>query len=160
VGRGVFVPLVFAPGDAFQFDWSEDWAMIDGQRVKLQVAHAKLCYSRAFVLHAYLLQTQEMLFDAHNHAFVLWAGVPRRGIYDNMSTAVDRIGPGKQREVNSRFAAMASHYLFETQFATALPAGRRARSRRTSRTRADASGTAHRPFTASPISICGSMRAA
>jgi hypothetical protein len=45
--------------------------MIDGQRVKLQVAHAKLCYSRAFVLRAYLLQTQEMLFGAHNHAFVL-----------------------------------------------------------------------------------------
>ena len=116
VGRGVFVPLVFAPGDAFQFDWSEDWALIDGERVKLQVAHAKLCYSRVFVLRAYLLQTQEMLFDAHNHAFVLWAGVPRRGIYDNMSTAVDRIGPGKQRAVNSRFAAMASHYLLETEF--------------------------------------------
>ena len=25
-GRGVFVPLQFAPGEAFQFDWSEDWA--------------------------------------------------------------------------------------------------------------------------------------
>ena len=25
-GRGTFVPLVFAPGEAFQFDWSEDWA--------------------------------------------------------------------------------------------------------------------------------------
>ena len=23
--RGVFVPLVFQPGEAFQFDWSEDW---------------------------------------------------------------------------------------------------------------------------------------
>jgi transposase len=116
VGRGVFVPLVFAPGDAFQFDWSEDWAVIDGERSKLQIAHAKLCYSRAFVLRAYLLQTHEMLFDAHNHAFALWGGVPRRGIYDNMSTAVDRVGPGKQREVNSRFAALASHYLFETEF--------------------------------------------
>ena len=115
-GRGVFVPLVFSPGEAFQFDWSEDWATIESERAKLQVAHAKLCYSRAFVLRAYLLQTQEMLFDAHNHAFALWGGVPRRGIYDNMSTAVDRVGPGKQREVNSRFAAMASHYLFETEF--------------------------------------------
>jgi transposase len=116
VGRGVFVPLLFSAGDAFQFDWSEDWAMIDGERVKLQVAHAKLCYSRAFVLRAYLLQRQEMLFDAHMHAFAMWGGVPRRGIYDNMSTAVERIGPGKQRAVNSRFAAMASHYLFETEF--------------------------------------------
>lgn len=25
-GRGTFVPLVFQPGEAFQFDWSEDWA--------------------------------------------------------------------------------------------------------------------------------------
>jgi transposase len=116
VARGVFVPLVFAPAEAFQFDWSEDWAVIDGERTKLQIAHAKLCYSRAFVLRAYLLQTHEMLFDAHNHAFVLWGGVPRRGIYDNMSTAVDRVGPGKQREVNSRFAALANHYLFETEF--------------------------------------------
>ncbi len=114
--KGTFVPLVFAPGDAFQFDWSEDWAVIGGERTRLQVAHLKLCHSRAFMLRAYRLQTQEMLFDAHNHAFALLGGVPRRGIYDNMSTAVDRIGPGKERDVNSRFAAMASHYLFETEF--------------------------------------------
>lgn len=31
-GRGVFVPLTFAPGEAFQFDWSEDWAVIAGER--------------------------------------------------------------------------------------------------------------------------------
>lgn len=37
-GRGTFVPLVFAPGEAFQFDWSEDWAVIAGERVKLQAA--------------------------------------------------------------------------------------------------------------------------
>src|SRR3546814_3411095 len=38
-GRGTFVPLSFAPGEAFQFDWSEDWANLDGVRTKLQVAH-------------------------------------------------------------------------------------------------------------------------
>ena len=31
-GRGVFVPLVFQPGEAFQFDWSEEWAILGGQR--------------------------------------------------------------------------------------------------------------------------------
>ncbi len=51
-GRGSFVPLSFAPGEAFQFDWSEDFAVIRGVRVKLQVAHAKLCYSRAFTASA------------------------------------------------------------------------------------------------------------
>ncbi len=115
-GRGVFVPLVFQPGDAFQFDWSEDWATLGGERTKLQIAHFKLSHSRAFVLRAYPLQTHEMLFDAHEHAFRVLGGVPQRGIYDNMKTAVDRVGKGKERQVNARFAAMASHYLFDAEF--------------------------------------------
>jgi transposase len=115
-GRGTFVPLTFAPGEAFQFDWSEDWAVVAGERVKLQVAQFKLSYSRAFLLRAYPLQTHEMLFDAHVHAFAVLGGIPRRGIYDNMKTAVDRVGVGKARDVNARFAAMVSHYLFEAEF--------------------------------------------
>ena len=115
-GRGTFVPLTFAPGEAFQFDWSEDWAIIGNERTKLQVAHTKLSYSRAFIVRAYPLQTHEMLFDAHNHAFRVLGGVPRRGIYDNMKTAIDRVGRGKERDINARFLAMASHYLFELEF--------------------------------------------
>jgi transposase len=115
-GRSVFVPLVFQPGEAFQFDWSEDWAILGGQRTRLQVAHFKLAHSRAFVLRAYKLQTHEMLFDAHEHAFRVLGGVPQRGIYDNMKTAVDRVGTGRARQVNARFAAMASHYLFDAEF--------------------------------------------
>ena len=115
-GRGTFVPLVFQAGEAFQFDWSEDWATIGGERVKLQVAHIKLSHSRAFLVRAYLLQTHEMLFDAHWHAFRVFGGIPGRGIYDNMKTAVDRVGRGKQRDVNARFLAMTSHYVFEPEF--------------------------------------------
>ena len=115
-GRGAFVPLAFLPGEAFQFDWSEDWAIIAGERMKLQVAHFKLAYSRAFILRAYPQQTHEMLFDAHNHAFRVLGGVPRRGIFDNMRTAVDKVGRGKERKVNTRFAAMVSHFLFEAEF--------------------------------------------
>jgi transposase len=115
-GRGTFVPLVFAAGEAFQFDWSEDWAMLGGRQTKLQVAHTKLSHSRAFAVRAYPLQTHEMLFDALTQAFRVLGGVPRRGIFDNMKTAVDRIGTGKARQVNARFAAMASHYLFEPEF--------------------------------------------
>jgi transposase len=59
--RGTFVPLVFAPGEAFQFDWSEDWAYVGGERIKLQVAHIKLSHSRAFLVRAYLLQTHDPL---------------------------------------------------------------------------------------------------
>ena len=115
-GRGTFVPLVFGAGEAFQFDWSEDWAVLGSERVKVQAAHTKLSHSKAFIVRAYPLQTHEMLFDALTQAFRVLGGVPRRGIFDNMKTAVDRIGVGKARQVNARFAAMASHYLFEPEF--------------------------------------------
>jgi hypothetical protein len=71
-GRGAFVPLAFFASEAFQFDWSEDWAII--------------------------------------------GGVPGRGIYGNMRTAVDKVGRGKERQVNPRFSAMVSHFLFEADF--------------------------------------------
>jgi transposase len=115
-GRGTYVPLVFAPGEAFQFDWSEDWVRLGGKSTKLQIAHFKLSHSRAFMLRAYPLQTHEMLFDAHNHAFVALGGIPERGIYDNMKTAVDRVGRGKARTVNAKFQAMVSHFMFEAEF--------------------------------------------
>lgn len=115
-GKHVYVPLKFAPGEAFQFDWSEDWVRINGVSTKLQIAHFKLCYSRAFFMRAYLTQSHEMLFDAHYHAFNAFGGIPQRGIYDNMKTAVDKVGRGKQRQVNKRFHAMVSHYLYEAEF--------------------------------------------
>lgn len=47
-GRGTFVPLYFAPGDAFQFDWSEEFAVLGGERTKLQMAHIKFALNKAF----------------------------------------------------------------------------------------------------------------
>lgn len=87
-----------------------------GLRRKLEVAHTKLCASRAFWLTAYPGQGHEMLFDAHARAFGAFEGIPERGIYDNMKTAVDRVGRGKTRTINARFEAMTSHYLFEPEF--------------------------------------------
>jgi transposase len=120
--------------------------MIAGKRTKLQVAQFKLSYSRAFFLRAYPQQTHEMLFDAHNHAFRVLGGVPRRGIYDNMRTAVDKVGRGKERQINARFAAMVSHFLFEAEFCNPASAGRRGRSKRTFRTLGTGSGSRRRTF--------------
>ena len=81
---------------------------------------------------AYLLQTHEMLFDAHNHAFRVFGGIPGRGIYDNMRTAIDKVGRGKERDVSVRFMAMVT--CSSQSSAIRRPAGRR--SRRTCRMRA------------------------
>ena len=115
-GGRAFVPLKFALGEAFQFDWSTEYVFVGGLRRRIEVAHTKLCASRAFWLSAYPSQSHEMLFDAHARAFAALGGVPTRGIYDNMKTAVDKVGRGKARTVNARFEAMTSHYLFEPEF--------------------------------------------
>ena len=111
-----YVPLRFAPGEAHQFDWSEEHILIGGLWRKVMLAHLKLCFSRAFVVQAYPTQGHEMLFEAHTRAFAALGGIARRGIYDNMQTAVDKVKKGKARIVNLRFAAMASHYLFDPDF--------------------------------------------
>ncbi|MEZ5608816.1 MAG: IS21 family transposase [Burkholderiaceae bacterium] len=111
-----YVPLSFGLGEAFQFDWSEESLVIGGIHRRLQVAHLKLCASRAFWLVAYPSQGHEMLFDAHTRAFEALGGIPRRGIYDNMRTAVDKVQKGKGRIVNARFANLCAHYLFDPDF--------------------------------------------
>ena len=107
-GQG-FVPMHFDMGEAFQFDWSTEYAVIGGLRRRLEVAHTKLAASRAFVLSAYYNQAHEMLFEAHARAFAVFGGVTKRGIYDNMKTAVDKVGEGKKRIVNARFETMTGH---------------------------------------------------
>lgn len=115
VGKA-FVPLAFELGEAFQFDWSDEALVIGGIYRKLQVAHMKLCASRAFFLVAYPSQGHEMLFDAHTRSFAALGGVARRGIYDNMKTAVDKVHKGKGRTVNARFSVMCAHYLYDPDF--------------------------------------------
>lgn len=114
--RTAFVPLTFGHGEAFQFDWSCEYAWIGGLRRRLEVSHCKLACSRAFWLVAYPMQSHEMLLDAHTRSFQAFGGIPRRGIYDNMKTAVDKVQRGKERIVNARFLAMCGHYLFEPDF--------------------------------------------
>jgi len=108
-----YVPLSFAPGEAYQFDWSHEIVMLDGVTATVKVAHVRLCHSRMMSVRAYPRETQEMVFDAHDRAFALFKGTCGRGIYDNKKTAVETVFIGKNRLYNRRFLQMCSHYLVE-----------------------------------------------
>jgi transposase len=108
-----YVPLSFAPGEAYQFDWSHEVVLINGVTVKIKVAHVRLCHSRMLFVRAYPRESQEMVFDAHDRAFAFFKGTCRRGIYDNMKTAVETIFVGRERAYNRRFLQMCSHYLVD-----------------------------------------------
>jgi len=108
-----FVPLLFLPGDACQFDWSQEEVELGGVLQKIKVAHFRLAYSRQMFVVAYPREVQEMVLDAHVCAFAFFGGVPTRLIYDNLKAVVDTVYSGKERQFNRRFLTMANHYLFE-----------------------------------------------
>ncbi len=108
-----YVPLSFAPGEAYQFDWSHEIVLLSGVTVTVKVAHVRLCHSRMLFVRAYPRETQEMVFDAHDRAFGFFRGACARGIYDNMKTAVETVFIGKDRLYNRRFLQMCSHYLVD-----------------------------------------------
>jgi transposase len=108
-----FVPLSFASGEAYQFDWSHEVVVLNGATTTIKVAQVRLCHSRMLFVRAYPRETQEMVFDAHDRAFAFFQGACTRGIYDNMKTAVEAVFIGKDRKFNHRFLRMCSHYLVE-----------------------------------------------
>jgi transposase len=131
VASAAFVPLAFELGEAFQFDWSEEALVVGGIYYRLQVAHMKLCASRAFWLVAYPSQGHEMLFDAHTRSFAALGGIARRGMYDFVAgnkivqqhpghagedsegqhvTAQEAVHPGVQEEAQEDHAAVAEHH--------------------------------------------------
>jgi hypothetical protein len=105
--------MSFAPGEAYQFDWSHEVITLQGLPVTVKAAHMKLSHSRMPFVRVYFRETQELVFDAHDKAFRFYGGVCRRGIYDNMKTAVEAIFVGKARRYNRRFLQMCSHHLVE-----------------------------------------------
>jgi transposase len=102
VTADAFVPLTFAPGEAYQFDWSHEIVVMDGVTTIVKVAHLRLCHSRMMFVRV-----------AHERAFAFFKGACGRGIYDNMKTAVETIFVGKDRQYNRRFLQMCSHHLVE-----------------------------------------------
>jgi hypothetical protein len=59
--KAVFILLKFKHGDAFQVDWSTEYTFIGGVRKRVELAHTKLCASRAFWLTACPSRGREML---------------------------------------------------------------------------------------------------
>ena len=107
------IPMSFSSGEAFQFDWGTKHAIINGTKVLLKIGVMTLCHSRMCFARAYHQEKTEMLLDFHVKAFAFFGGSCRRGIYDNMKTAVTKIYPGQKRDWQKDFDIMSSHYLFE-----------------------------------------------
>jgi transposase len=106
----VFIPWVFAPGEAYQFEFSEEEVEIAGAVLRVQVAPFKLCSSGMPFAVAYPCERLERVLDAHHRAFAFVGGSPTRGIYDHLKTWVAEGLAGKERGFNPRLLTLRGHY--------------------------------------------------
>jgi transposase len=112
----VYVPLIHRAGDEAQVDFFEVTVEIGGSWVKAWKFLLRLMYSGREFVWLYQRCDKLAFFDGHVRAFTYLGGVPRRCVYDNLSAAVRKI-VGAERQLNERFEALVSHYLYEPCFA-------------------------------------------
>ncbi|QOZ65852.1 hypothetical protein WN72_04975 [Bradyrhizobium arachidis] len=101
--------MSFAPGEAYQFDWSHEVVLLSGTTVMVKAAHVRLCHSRMLFVRAYPRETQEMVFDAHRP---VQRHLHPRHLRLHEDRRRDYLGC-KGRLYNRRFLQMCSHYLVD-----------------------------------------------
>jgi len=114
--QSAFLDLVFDPGEMAQVDWGTVQIVRDGVPQAAQIFCMRLAYSGALFIQAFPHQRMEAFAAAHVAAFEFFGGVPKRILYDNLSTAVVRVR-GRDRDLTDRFTQLAAHYVFEPTFA-------------------------------------------
>jgi len=114
--REVFVSQTYEWGSEAQVDWYEAFALLSGDRVKLQVFEMRSMASGAAYHRAYTNATQQAFLEAHQRAFAYFGGVFHALRYDNLKSAVKHIVRGHRREETTRFIAFRSHWRFQSEF--------------------------------------------
>lgn len=91
--------------------------MIAGEVTDLHLFDARLSYSTAWFAHCYRSEDRPALLDGLLRAAVEFDGVTCEGVFDNPRTAVDNVLRGRQRNVNSEFAAFVGSLGLHREFA-------------------------------------------
>jgi len=115
--KEVFIRQVYAAGDQVQYDFKDVRAVIDGSELDLHMFVARLSYSTAWFARCYRTEDRPALFDGILRASVEFGGVTRDAIFDNATTAVDKVGRGRLRFVNKSFAVFTGSLGLNMQFA-------------------------------------------
>lgn len=117
VPKEAFVRLVYAPADQMQFDFKDVVARIDGVEIALHMFVARLSYSTAFFARCYRTEDRPALFDGVVSSCIRFDGIANEAIFDNATTAVTRILRGRDRKMNTEFAALSGSLALHMQFA-------------------------------------------
>jgi len=121
IGLGVpraFIPLDPEAGIEAEVDWGSARAIISGKDKRLKFFCMRSKYSGKHFVRFYPCERQQAFFDAHIHAFKYFEGVFPVLIYDNLTTAVQKVLKGKNRIEQDAYLKFKSYHTFTSRFCT------------------------------------------
>lgn len=115
-GNKAFIPLEPDCGKEAEADWGGAVAIIGGEETRIKFFCMRSKYSGKHYVRCYPCERQAAFFDAHMQAFSFFGGVFRTVVYDNLTSAVEKVLKGKDRKEQEGFRKFHSYYNFTARF--------------------------------------------
>ncbi len=114
--RETFIPLSHDPGQRMECDFGQIYVDFPAGRRAVNVLIVTWAFSYAPFAVALPTQRTEAILHGMIQAFEFFGGVAKEVWWDNPTTVAVQILAGRQRRINERYQALASHYNFEPLF--------------------------------------------
>ncbi|MCK5509868.1 MAG: DDE-type integrase/transposase/recombinase, partial [Desulfobacterales bacterium] len=101
-----------------EVDWGRCTAILGGLKTILKFFCIRSKFSGKHFVRCYPCERQQALFDAHIQAFSYFGGIFPVLIYDNLTTAVQKVLVGKDRILQKEFTKFRAYYNFTARFCT------------------------------------------
>jgi transposase len=111
-----FIPLGHLPGRRLEADFGHIFVDFPDGRRPVPFLVTAWAYSNAPFVRALPFERTEAILEGMVAAFEFFQAVPKEVWWDNPKTVATLILQGRQRQLHPRYAALASHYLFEPLF--------------------------------------------
>ncbi len=115
-GQQAFIPSDPEAGIEAEVDWGRCRAIIGGQAISLKFFCMRSKFSGKHFVRCYPCERQQALFDGHIRGFSFFGGVFPILIYDNLTTAVQKIFAGKKRNLQGSYDKFRAYYNFAPVF--------------------------------------------
>ena len=112
----VFIPLEPELGFEAEVDWGRCHAILGSEYTPLKMFCMRSKGSGKSFVQCFPCERQQALFEGHIRAFDFFGGVFSTLIYDNLSTAVDKVLHGKDRKLQESFLKFQGYYNFTSRF--------------------------------------------
>ena len=111
-----FIPLVHSPGQRMEADFGHIYVDFPDGRRQVAVLLLTWAYSYACFTIALPSERTEAILHGMAEGFAFFGCVPKEVWWDNPTTVAVQILTGRERKINERYQALASHYNFEPLF--------------------------------------------